>query len=564
MNWKEKQKYETLLAREQGFVKKVWGTCHTVCLAYPNVYRIGMANLGFQTVYKILNALPSFLCERVFLPAGGDAEFAAGAAKTVSLENQKPISDFDILAFSVSFENDYPSILKLLDLGGIPLKAKDRDGGHPLVIGGGIALTLNPEPLAEFFDVFILGEAEEVVPEFACVFAEARERGLDRGTLLSHLQKQIPGIYVPSLYGVTYCPEGKIQSILPLAEGLSGRIPIAPVKDINAFCTAEVVSTPDSEMADMFLVEVNRGCPHLCRFCAAAFVYAPPRFRSYQEIVSAIDQGLMVKNKIGLVGTAVSDHPDLVHICQYIVDHQAQAGIGSLRVDQINEGMLDLLKAGGIETVALAPEAGSQRLRNLLRKGITTDDILRAVRLLIEKDIANLRLYFMLGLPTETEEDIDAIIDLAKKIQHTALSHTEGKKKFRRVTLSINQFIPKPRTPLQWCALADVQEVGKRIKRIVQAFRQDKQINVIADVPKWNYVQALLSLGDRRVGDILLAVHRLNGNWMKALKAVNINPDFYVYREKDLDEFLPWDLIEVGVPKKALIKEYRKALPDSD
>jgi radical SAM superfamily enzyme YgiQ (UPF0313 family) len=302
----------------------------------------------------------------------------------------------------------------------------------------------------------------------------------------------------------------------------------------------------------------------LCRFCAAAFVYAPPRFRSYEEIVSVIDYGLTVKNKIGLVGTAVSDHPDLVNICRYIIDHNAQAGIGSLRVDQINGEMLDLLKAGGIETVALAPEAGSQRLRDLLRKGITTDDILRAVRLLIEKDISNLRLYFMVGLPTETDEDIDAIIDLAKKIQHTALSHTEGKKKFRRVTLSINQFIPKPRTPLQWCALANVQDVGKRIKRISHAFRQDKQINVIADVPKWNYVQALLSVGDRRVGDILLAVNRLNGNWMRALKDVNINPDFYVYREKDLDEFLPWDLIEVGVPKRALIKEYKKALPDSN
>ena len=563
MNWKEKKKHETLLAREQGFVKKVWGTCHTVCLAYPNVYRIGMANLGFQTVYKIFNAQPSFLCERVFLPnAGDDAEFAAGAAEIVSLENRKPLSDFDILAFSVSFENDYPSILKMLDLGGIGLKTKDRDGRQPLVIGGGIALTLNPEPLADFFDVFILGEAEDVLPRFARLFAEAKDLDLDRKSLLIHLQKQIPGVYVPSLYRAQYFPEGKIQGIVPLAEGLPEKIHIAPVKNINAFCTTEVVSTPDAEMADMFLVEVNRGCPHLCRFCAAAYVYAPPRFRGYEEIVSAIDQGLTLKSKIGLVGTAVSDHSDLVNICRYIVDHNAQAGIGSLRVDQINGEMLDLLKAGGIETVALAPEAGSQRLRDLLRKGITTDDILRAVRLLIEKDIANLRLYFMVGLPTETEDDIDAIIDLAKKIQHAALSHTEGKKKFRRVTLSINQFIPKPRTPLQWCALADVQEVAKKIKRIVHAFRQDKQINVIADVPKWNYVQALLSLGDRRVGDILLAVHRQSGNWMRALKDVNINPDFYVYREKDLDEFLPWDLIEVGVPKRALIKEYKKALSD--
>jgi radical SAM superfamily enzyme YgiQ (UPF0313 family) len=564
MNWKEKKKYETLLVREQGFVKKVWGTCHTVCLAYPNVYRIGMANLGFQTVYKIINDTPSFLCERVFLPAGDDAEFVAGAVETVSLENQKPISDFDILAFSVSFENDYPSILKILDLSGIPLKAKDRTSKHPLVIGGGIALTLNPEPLADYFDVFLLGEAEKILPEFANLFAEARRLDWDRETLLVNLQKQIPGIYVPSLYTVRYFPEGKIQDIVPFTEGLPKRIQISPVKDINAFCTTEVVSSMDSEMADMFLVEVNRGCPHLCRFCAAGYVYAPPRFRNYDEIVSAIDHGLTLKKKIGLVGTAVSDHPDLVSICQYIVDHDAQAGVGSLRLDRMDEKIVDILKASGIETVALAPEAGSQRLRDMLRKGITTDDILNASRMLIEKEISNLRLYFMVGLPSETDGDIDAIIDLAKNIQHTALSHTEGKRKFRRITLSINQFIPKPRTPLQWCALADVQDVGKKIKKVAQAFRQDKQINVIADVPKWNYVQALLSLGDRRVGDILLKVHQLNGNWMKALKTVNINPDFYVYRQKDLDEVLPWDIIEVGISKKALIKEYRKAMPDND
>lgn len=563
MNWKQKKKYEALLEREQGFVKKVWGTCYSVCLAYPNTYRIGMANLGFQTVYKIINELPSFLCERVFLPAGDDAEFVAGAVETVSLESQKPLRDFDILAFSISFENDYPAVLKILESGGIPLKAKDRKSKHPLVIGGGIALTLNPEPPADFFDVFVLGEAEEILPQFARVFAEARRMDLGRKAMLIDLQKQIPGIYVPSLYAVSYFPEGKIKDVVPLEEGLPKKIQVSPIKNINAFCTTEVVSSADAEMADMFLVEVNRGCPHLCRFCAAGFVYAPPRFRSYAEIVSAVDCGLTVKNKIGLVGTAVSDHPDLIEICQYIVDHGAQAGIGSLRLDKINESIVEILKAGGIETIALAPEAGSQRLRDLLRKGITADDILNASKLLIEKEMSNLRLYFMVGLPSEEDADIDAIIDLVKKIQHTALAHTGGKRKFRRITLSINQFIPKPRTPLQWCALADVQDVNAKIKKIVHAFRQDKQINVIAGVPKWNYVQALLSLGDRRVGDILLAAHRRNGNWKRALKEVNINPDFYVYRQKDPDEILPWDIIEVGVPKKALIKEYKKALPDT-
>jgi radical SAM superfamily enzyme YgiQ (UPF0313 family) len=562
MNWKEKKKYDALLARERGVMKKVWGTCLTVCLAYPNLYRIGMANLGFQAVYKIINEIPSLLCERVFLPAGDDAEYAAGAVELFSLESQKPLRDFDVLAFSVSFENDYPAILKMLDSSGIPLKAKDRSGGHPLVIGGGVALTLNPEPLADFFDVFLAGEAEETLPGFAQMLAEALPSGPGREILLASLQKKMPGVYVPSLYEVHYFPDGRICSMTSRREGLPERIRAAPVKNLDAFCTTEVVSSPDAEMADMFLIEVNRGCPHFCRFCAAGHVYAPPRFRSYEEITRAIDHGLKAKNKIGLIGTAVSDHPDLAKICRYIVDRQAQVGIGSLRLDKINESVVDMLKAGGIETVALAPEAGSQRLRDLLRKGITEEDILQAARCLIDRDISNLRLYFMVGLPTETDEDIDAVIDLTKIIQHTALAHTKGKRKFRRITLSVNQFIPKPHTPLQWCPLADVQDVGRRIKKITHAFRRDKQINVIAGVSKWAYVQALLSLGDRRVGEILAAVHRLNGNWIRALKEVTINPDFYVYRQKDLNEFLPWDIIEVGLPKKALIKEYQKALPD--
>jgi radical SAM superfamily enzyme YgiQ (UPF0313 family) len=556
MDWKLKKKYATVLESETGYVKKVWGAYNTVGLAYPNQYRTGMANLGFQTIYKIFNDLPSFLCERVFLPvSGNDAKFVSGAAGIFSIENQKAINEFDILAFSISFENDYPNVLKLLDLAGIPLLAKDRSENHPLVIGGGIALTLNPEPLADFFDLFILGEAEEVLPEFCRYFEEARRLGHDRRKLLDNLQRQINNIYVPGLYEVKYCVESKIQSIMPKDAGLPEKIKIKHIKDINTFYTEEVISAPETEMEDMFLVEVNRGCARSCRFCAASFVYRPVRFRSYKEIAASVDHGLKRKKKIGLVGTAVSEHPDLARICEYIIAKSARAGLGSLRIDQIDEKIVDLIKANGIETVALAPEAGSQRMRDVLRKDITQDDIMRAVELLAEKDIPNLRLYFMVGLPGEVEQDIDAIIELTGTIQHHILSKFEGKKKFRRITLSVNQFIPKPATPFQWCALADVNAVGRKIKKIENAFRREKSIKVIHDVPKWNYVQALLSLGDRRVGEILLAVNRLEGNWAQALKEVNINADFYVYRQKQSDEVLPWDIIDLGVSKKALIND---------
>ncbi len=266
------------------------------------------------------------------------------------------------------------------------------------MIAGGIAMTLNPEPLADFFDVFILGEAEETLPEFMRRFDAARRTGLDRQSLLLDLQKNIPGVYVPSLYSVHYHANGKIKDVTPVQQGLPDRIKIHPIKNIDSFCTEEVISAPHTEMEEMYLTEVNRGCPHRCRFCAASHVYRPLRFRSYEAIIASVNRGLTLKKKIGLVGTAVSDHPDLVRICQYIVDQGAQAGIGSLRLDRINEPIVDLLKQSGIETVALAPEAGSQRLRNTLRKDITDEDIISAVQLLIEKEIANLRLYFMIGL----------------------------------------------------------------------------------------------------------------------------------------------------------------------
>ena len=560
MNWKQKKKYESLLEQERGYVKKVWGIYNTICLAFPNYYRTGMANLGFQTVYKIINEQPSFLCERVFLSASGTgAEFGSGASGMRSMESQKSIAEFDILAFSLSFENDYPHILTMLAEAGIPLLTKDRPEKFPLVIGGGIAVTLNPEPLADFFDLFILGESEVALPQFTRAFEEARRIGQKRKALLKDLQRRIPAVYVPSLYKVKYASDNIIDAYVPREAAFPERIKLNSIKDINSYSTEEVISATQIEMGDMFLTEVNRGCVRSCRFCAASYVYRPARFRSFKEIIASVDRGLTKKKKIGLVGTAVSDHPELIQICKYILAQSAQVGIGSLRIDQINEKIVDLIKAGGIETVALAPEAGSQKMRDVLSKDITEEEILRAVEFLIDKEILNLRLYFMVGLPGEEDQDIDAIIDLTKKIQHHALLKTCGKKKFRRITLSVNQFIPKAHTPLQWCALANVSATGRKIKKITSAFSRDKQIYVIHDVPKWNYVQALLSLGDRRISEILLAVHRLDGNWVKALKEVSIDSDDYVYRQKTFDEILPWDIVDLGTSKKSLISECKKA-----
>jgi radical SAM superfamily enzyme YgiQ (UPF0313 family) len=561
MSWTLKEKYRALLSRESRCQKRVWGDRLAVCLAYPNTYRAGMSNLGFQTIYALLNRDEHVVCERAFLPDSGDEQmFDPGTSPLFSLESQKRLTEFHIIAFSVSFENDYPNILKMLELAGISLLAKERGQRQPLIIGGGISVTLNPEPLCDFFDLFLLGEAEESLPEWMRRYEIMIRSGLSRKESLFALQQDLEGVYVPALYHVLYHEDQRIRSREAVDAALPVRLKKRWVKDINTFVTEQEIAAADTELGTMHLTEVSRGCQRGCRFCAAGFVYRPARFRSEPVLQVSILRGVTAQKKIGLVGTAVSDHPDLKRICRQILGQAGKIAIGSLRLDRLDTEMLTLLKEGGIETVSLAPEAGSQRLRDVIRKGFGERQILDAVAALADHGILNIRLYFMVGLPTETDADIDALIRLVEAIKRHAHGRTAGKKPFRRITLSVNQFIPKAVTPFQWCPLASVQSVQKKIRQIEKAFRRDPAVNVIHDVPKWNYIQALLSLGDRRVGKILLAVHQEGGNWTRVLKAGAPHPDFYVYRQKDPTEILPWDFIDHSVSRDFLLKEYQKSL----
>lgn len=520
-----------------------------------------MSNLGFQTLYALFNNHPSFLCERVFLPDPDDeSTFISKSTPLFSLESQKPLADFDIIAFSVSFENDYPNILKILSMSRIDLLTHQRKEEDPLIIGGGISVTLNPEPLADFFDLFILGEGEEAIPEFLDIFEESYHLGLSHHETLSRLQKEVGGAYVPRFYSVSCNKDGLIKRFTPSDSSFPERIRKRSVGYINAFNTDQSIIAPDTEFGEMFLSEVSRGCGRGCRFCAAGFVYRPARFRKPEILEESITRGLEQQKKIGLLGTAVSDHPDLVLLCQSILKKSGKLSIGSLRLDRLNKEMVSLLRKADVEMVSLAPEAGSQRLRDLINKKITESHIFDSLELLIENLILNIRLYFMVGLPTESPEDVEAIIDLAKRIKYHAIKYTAGKRRFRKIVLSINQFIPKPATPFQWQGLEDINLVRRRIRKIESSLRKESSVKVIHDIPKWNYIQAFLSLGDRSAGQVLLSVHKNHGNWSQALKEVNINPDFYVYRQKETDEILPWDFIDHGVRREFLIEEYKKAL----
>ena len=565
MSWKLEKKYNNLLANEKGYQKKTWGDLLTVCLAYPNYYRTGMSNLGFHTIYSLINRQSSFLCERVFLPEPEDeALLTAGSIPLFSLESQKPLTEFDIIAFSVPFENDYPNILKMLSLAGITLMAGQRKETEPLIMSGGVSVTLNPEPLADFFDLFLLGEGEEVVPEFLTCFEDCRQLGLNRMELLFRIQKETVGAYVPKYYKVNYKEDLLIDNIKPVNTEFPEKLKTRRISDINAFTTDQCIYAPIAEFKDLFLTEISRGCQRGCRFCAAGFLYRPARFRNLTALAPSFDKGIKEQKKVGLLGTAVSDHPDMNSICGYILNQEGDVAIGSLRLDRLDRELVSFLKESGIKTLSMAPEAGSQRLRNIIRKGITEEHIMKAVGLLIEHGIANIRLYFMVGLPTETEEDIEAIIDLIKKIKHHAAKISAGKKRFKRITLSINQFIPKPATPFQWHPMEEVNIVRKKLRKIDGAMRKEPSVKVVHDLPKWNYIQALLSLGDRKVGKIILTAHKNDGNWPKAFKEVNVNPDFYVYRQKGIEEILPWDFIDHGISKEVLIAEYKKAMEGTD
>jgi radical SAM family uncharacterized protein len=560
MSWKLKKKYDDLLTHEDGYEKKIWGELFTVCFAYPNYYRTGMANLGFHTIYSLINRHASFLCERVFLPDPQDEDiFRRDSIPLFSLESQKALAEFDIIAFSVPFENDYPNILKILNLAGIPLFSHDRKENDPLIIGGGVSVTLNPEPLADFIDLFLLGEGEDILPEFLNVFENSQKLNCKRRELLFRIQKEIEGAYVPQFYKVHYTANHLIENIEPINTAFPEKIKARHISDINSFNTEQCISSPVSEFKDIFLTEVSRGCRRGCRFCAAGFLYRPARFRNLKTLKSSFARGINKQKKIGLLGTAVSDHPRLLSLCRCIMNQEGEVAIGSFRLDRLDRNLVSVIRESRIETVSLAPEAGSQRLRTLIHKGITEEQIFNAAELLIENNIVNMRLYFMIGLPTETEDDIEAIIDTIKKIQHNAIKSSSGKRSFKRITLSINQFVPKPVTPFQWYPLEDINTVRKRMRKIETALRKEPSVKVIHDLPKWNYIQALLSLGDRKVANILLSAHRNDGNWPKVFKEVNINPDFYVYRHKGIEETLPWDFIDHGVSKEYLIAEYKKA-----
>jgi len=537
-------------------VRKDWGGRVAFALVYPNGYAVGMSNLGFQTIYRHLNALPDVVCERVFLPDPEDvAELRRTGGVPFSLESQRPLTDFHMLGFSVTYEGDYINVLRLLTLAGIPLRAAGRRPRDPLVLMGGVCAFSNPEPMAPFMDVIAVGEGEELVVE---LIERYREGDGDRKTLLDALAA-VEGIYVPERYAVAWAPGGGLAAVTPRA-GAPAIVAKRRLKNVNAFETIATVKAPSAEYGHMALLEVGKGCGRGCRFCLEGQVYRPVRHRSLDALRETVAQlAKSGETRIGLVGACVSDYPWIGDLLKIVEENGLEVSISSIRADSLTDGLVEALARGGHRTLTVAPEAGTERLRRVIRKAITDEQILAACDLVRAHGIPNLKTYFMLGQPTETREDVEAIPALAELMLERLRVPDPSGKPFGRLTLSISSFVPKPWTPFQWAPFDGAASLQTKLEIVKRGARRFANVRVLHENPREAALQALLARGDRRVADFLELAASFDGDWRRALREWEGDPDFYTTRPRPLDERLPWDHFDVGVKKAGLIREWERA-----
>jgi radical SAM superfamily enzyme YgiQ (UPF0313 family) len=559
----QRDRARDILAREVGFVQKPHAGRLRVALAFPNTYFVGMSSLGFQTVYRLFNELDAVVCERVFLPPKQElqAQLASGAP-LLTLESQTPVRDFDVLAFSVSFEWDYTNLVTMLRLAGLPPRAADRTEQHPLVIVGGAVTFVNPEPLALFADVIAAGEGEMLVPDLvAALHRDDGEEPAARTDVLRALTSA-RGIYIPSFYDVEYASNGSIAAFKPReGTGAPAAVRKAAVKTTERLDPpATSIFTPDTEFGSRFLIEVVRGCANLCRFCWAGYNYLPVRAFPADRILELAAKARAHSSRAGLVSIALCDHPEIERIMRGLMDMGYSISPASLRLDDLTDPIVRLLRESGERSITIAPEAGSDRLRRVINKTVTTDEILDAAEIIFRNGIENLKLYFMIGLPTETDDDLVAIYDLTSKLRDIMVHHARGRGRIGRIVGSVNPLIPKPGTAYQWMPMEDpaiTDRKGKRLRQLLSGL-DNVYFNIKSE--RHSYYQALLSLGDRRVAPAIEAAERNGGSWRSAVAEADVDAGFFIFRDRSSDAVLPWDIIEGGMKASFFHAEFEKGL----
>ena len=555
MDYRLKSKLQERLAQERGYYRYPPGTRTRFALVYPNTYFVGMSNLGMHIIYELLNQRSDTACERVFLPDRTEiSRYERTQTPMMSVESQTPLADFAVIGFAVSFEMDYFHVVKMLALSHVRLRSAERSARDPLIIAGGPCATFNPEPLAEIVDAFLIGEGEAVMPSLMDAYHEGIRAGEDRGDLLLRLART-PGVYVPALYTPAYRTDGKMASFTPKV----GAPPIISrqwVQDIDAYPAHTVVIAEDTEF-NFYLIETARGCGRHCRFCMAGYCFRRPRNRSLSVIEAQVREALPHGKKIGLMGAAISDYPEIDELCRSILGEGLSMSVASFRADSVTRELVDALAASGLQTLTLAPEAGSARMRAVINKGIEEHHLFTAIDLGAAAGIPNFKLYIMVGLPFEEDADIDAIIDLAERLR----DYMDEKGSRGTLTLSVNPFVPKPFTPFQWMPMADKKRLNAVMKHITEKLRRRKKIIVRFESPKEALVQAILARGDRRLTEPLIraATGRGAKDLVPEMKAEGLAAEDYLMRTWEEDDLLPWEHLNMGFTKRYLRQEYLRA-----
>jgi len=530
MGWDEVEKARRRLSREKGTIFKDWGGRIPVALIYPNSYYVGMSNLGLHAIYSLLNSYSEVVCERAFW----EKENSSRQLPALSVESQRPLSDFAVLAFTITYELDYFNIVQILKASGIPLYAADRDERHPLVIAGGACIMANPMPLAPFFDCLCIGEAESILPAMLPVLSEGIAG--KRAAILKALTS-LPGVYVP-----------QYNSGNPVARQWS--------KNLDDFPVHSVILTPDTELGNLYLIEVERGCRWHCRFCLVSNVFRPMRFHFIDKLVKQAKLGLKYRRRIGLVGPAVSDHPQIEELLVKLRQMGAGLSISSLRIRPLSRKVLEEMAKGGAQTITFAPEAGSQRLRQVIRKDFSKDEILEAIGKVAEQGIKQLKLYFMIGLPTETDKDIEEIVDLTL----TGKDILDRQRSGARLTLNIAPFVPKAGTPCQWLPMTEPSILNHRLCLLKNGL-QPKGIKIKSESPAWSQIQAVLARGDTKLAEVLADTEQVSlSGWRKAAEKHRLDVDFYAHHRWGTSQKLPWTIIDSGTEPGYLELELNRTL----